>query len=302
MATAINTAGRAAASRATILIRGESGTGKELLARAIHYASPRARRPFVAVNIAALPDTLIESELFGHERGAFTGADREVRGRFELAEGGTLLLDEVGDLPRATQVKLLRVLQEHAIERLGGTRTLQLDVRVIAATNRDLEAMVRTGDFREDLYYRLNVVSINVPPLRDRREDIPLLVDRFLTQFGGESGSGPKRISREAMDTLVRYAFPGNVRELENLIQRAVVLSRSALITTADFPDHVAGLAPESSEAPTGFVDRVQQFERKLIAEALAQSNGVQTHAARALGMSERHLRYKLKKYSLESL
>ena len=302
MAAAINTAGRAAASRATILIHGESGTGKELLARAIHYASPRARRPFVAVNIAALPDTLIESELFGHERGAFTGADREVRGRFELADGGTLLLDEVGELPRATQVKLLRVLQEHAIERLGGTRTVQLDVRVIAATNRDLEAMVRAGDFRDDLYYRLNVVSIRVPPLRERREDIPLLVDRFITQFAGESGSGPKRISREAMDVLVRYAFPGNVRELENLIHRAVVLARSPLITTADLPDHVGGLAPEPDVAAGGFVDRVQRFERTLIAEALAQSGGVQTQAARALGMSERHLRYKLKKYSLESL
>ncbi len=302
MAAAINTAGRAAASRATILIRGESGTGKELLARAIHYASPRARRPFIAVNIAALPDTLIESELFGHERGAFTGADRELRGRFELADGGTLLLDEVGDLPRSTQVKLLRVLQEHAIERLGGTRTVQLDVRVIAATNRDLEAMVRAGDFREDLYYRLNVVTVTVPPLRERREDIPLLVEHFLAQFAGEAGSGPKRISREAMDLLVRYAYPGNVRELENLVHRAVVLARGPLITTADLPDHVAGLATEPAAAPATFVERVSEFERKLIADALAQSGGVQTQAARALGMSERHLRYKLKKYALDGL
>jgi two-component system NtrC family response regulator len=310
MATAINTAGRAAASRATILIRGESGTGKELLAHAIHLASPRARRPFVAVNIAALPETLVESELFGHERGAFTGADRELRGRFELADGGTLLLDEVGDLPRSTQVKLLRVLQEHAIERLGGTRTMQLDVRVIAATNRDLESMVRAGDFREDLYYRLNVVTITVPPLRERREDIPFLVERFLAQFAGEAsgagasaqpaGGGPKRISREAMDVLVRYAFPGNVRELENLVHRASVLARGPMITTADLPNHVAGLAPEpAGDSPT-FVERVSQFERKLIVEALAQAGGVQTQAARALGMSERHLRYKLKKYALE--
>jgi two-component system NtrC family response regulator len=300
MAAAINTAGRAAASRATILISGESGTGKELLARAIHLASPRARRPFVAVNIAALPETLVESELFGHERGAFTGADRELRGRFELADGGTLLLDEVGELPRATQVKLLRVLQEQAIERLGGTRTVRLDVRVIAATNRDLEAMVRSGDFREDLYYRLNVVSINVPPLRERREDIPLLVERFLTQFAAEASGAPKRISREAMDLLVRYAYPGNVRELENLVHRAIVLARGPTITTADLPDHVAGLAPEPAGVPGSFVERVSQFERKLIVEALAQSGGVQTQAARALGMSERHLRYKLKKYGLE--
>jgi two-component system NtrC family response regulator len=285
-----------------MLIRGESGTGKELLARAIHYASPRARRPFVAINIAALPDTLIESELFGHERGAFTGADRELRGRFELAEGGTLLLDEVGELPRATQVKLLRVLQEHTIERLGSTRPVRLDVRVIAATNRDLEAMVHSGDFREDLYYRLNVVTVVVPPLRDRREDIPLLVERFLGQFASETGGEPKRVSREAMDLLLRYAYPGNVRELENLIHRAVVLSRGAMITTSDLPAHVAGLASEPDQRNATFVERVGQFERKLIAEALAQSGGVQTQAARALGMSERHLRYKLKKYSLESL
>jgi two-component system NtrC family response regulator len=302
MADAINTAARAAASRATMLIRGESGTGKELLARAIHYASPRARRPFVAINIAALPDTLIESELFGHERGAFTGADRELRGRFELAEGGTLLLDEVGELPRATQVKLLRVLQEHTIERLGSTRPVRLDVRVIAATSRDLEAMVHSGDFREDLYYRLNVVTVVVPPLRDRREDIPLLVERFLGQFASETGGEPKRVSREAMDLLLRYAYPGNVRELENLIHRAVVLSRGATITTSDLPAHVAGLASEPDQRNATFVERVGQFERKLIAEALAQSGGVQTQAARALGMSERHLRYKLKKYSLENL
>jgi two-component system NtrC family response regulator len=312
MAAAINTAGRAAASRATILIRGESGTGKELLARAIHLASPRAKRPFVAVNIAALPETLVESELFGHERGAFTGADRELRGRFELADGGTLLLDEVGDLPRATQVKLLRVLQEQSVERLGGTRAIQLDVRVIAATNRDLEAMVRAGDFREDLYYRLNVVRIDVPPLRERREDIPLLVERFLGQFAGEAsgargsaraaGDAPRRISREAMDILVRYAFPGNVRELENLVHRAVVLARGPMITTADLPDHVAGLAAEPAAATDTFVERVSQFERKLIVEALAHSGGVQTQAARALGMSERHLRYKLKKYGLDHL
>ena len=299
MAAAINTAARAAASRATILIRGESGTGKELLARAIHYASPRARRPFVAVNIGALPETLIESELFGHERGAFTGADREVRGRFELADGGTLLLDEIGDLPRGPQVKLLRVLQEQTIERLGAARTIHLDVRVIAATNRDLEAMIRSGEFREDLYYRLNVVTIELPPLRARREDIPLLVDRFVSLFAGETGGTARRVSREAMDALVRYAYPGNVRELENLVHRAVVLSRGPLLTTSDLPGHVLGLAPEPATEPAGFVDRVDAFERKLIVDALAQAGGVQTHAARLLGMSERHLRYKLKKYKL---
>ena len=300
MAGAINTAARAAASRATILIRGESGTGKELLARAIHYASPRAKRPFVAVNIAALPESLIESELFGHERGAFTGADRELRGRFELADGGTLLLDEVGDLPKPTQGKLLRALQEQSFERLGGTRTLRVDVRVIAATNRDIESMTRSGEFREDLYYRLNVVTIEVPPLRDRREDIPLLVQHFLEQFATEGG-GLKRVSRECMDTLVRYSYPGNVRELENIVHRAVVLARGPLIGTTDLPDHVTGLPVESAQKPVTFVERVEDFERTLIVDALAKSNGVQTHAARLLGMSERHLRYKLKKYSLET-
>ena len=195
MQEAINMAARAAASRATILIHGESGTGKELLARAIHYASPRRARPLVAVNVAALPETLLESELFGHERGAFTGADREHRGRFELADGGTLFLDEIGDLPRGTQVKLLRVLQEQSFERLGGTKPIKVDVRVVAATHRDLEAMARAGDFREDLFFRLNVVAITLPPLRERREDIPLLVDHFLRRFADE-GKARERLPR----------------------------------------------------------------------------------------------------------
>jgi len=300
MAEAINTAARAAASRATILIRGESGTGKELLARAIHYASPRRQKPFVAVNVAALPETLVESELFGHERGAFTGADRERRGRFELADGGTLLLDEIGDLPRATQVKLLRVLQERAFERLGGTRTITVDVRVIAATNRDLEAAVRDGSFREDLYYRLNVVTIELPPLRERREDIPLLVEKFVARFAAEAGRTIEGVSREALDQLVRYTYPGNVRELENIVQRAVVLARGPRITTADLPLHVGAPPGEGRGEGTTFVERVAAFERRLILEALERAQGVQTRAARELGMSERHLRYKLKKYGLD--
>ena len=299
MAGAINTAARAAASRATILLRGESGTGKELLARAIHYASPRAARPLVAANVAAIPETLIESEIFGHERGAFTGADRERRGRFELADGGTLFLDEIGDLPKATQVKLLRVLQEQAFERLGGSRTIRVDVRVIAATNRDLEAMVRSGEFREDLYYRLNVVAIDLPPLRDRREDIPLLVDQFLRRFAEEAGRPPKGVSREAIDLLLKYQYPGNVRELENIVHRAVVLARGPLIGTPDLPLTVTDLRSEDRQAPGTFVERVAAFERELIEEALAKADGVQTRAARALGMSERHLRYKLQKYGI---
>lgn len=300
MADAINMAARAAASRATILIRGESGTGKELMARAIHYSSPRGKGPLVAVNVAALPDTLIESELFGHERGAFTGADREHRGRFELADGGTLFLDEIGDLPKSTQVKLLRVLQEQAFERLGGTRTLRVDVRVIAATNRDLETMVAQGEFRDDLYYRLNVVSIDIPPLRERREDIPALVGLFLQRFASERPVPVTEVSREAMDLLLKYEYPGNVRELENLVHRAVVLSRDRTLTTADMPIRVTRMKADGHvEAATTFVERVAEFERALIVEALDRTGGVQTRAARALGMSERHLRYKLRKYKL---
>ncbi len=299
MAQAINIAGRAAASRATILIRGESGTGKELLARAIHYASPRARRSLVAVNVAALPETLLESELFGHERGAFTGADKEHRGRFELADRGTLFLDEIGDLPRSTQGKLLRVLQEQAFERLGGTQKIKVDVRVLAATNRDLEALVREGEFREDLYYRLNVVSIEVPPLRDRREDIPFLLDQFIRRFSEENRSNVTGVSREAMDFLLRYQFPGNVRELENIVHRGVVLGRGELITTADLPLHLGELEPEKTEVSGSLVERLAAYERALLIEALDGAGGVQTRAARALGISERHLRYRLRKHNL---
>ncbi|MGE0452378.1 MAG: sigma-54-dependent transcriptional regulator [Vicinamibacteria bacterium] len=301
MAAAINTAARAAQSRASILLRGESGTGKELLARAIHQASPRARGPLVAVNVAALPETLLESELFGHERGAFTGADRERRGRFELADGGTLFLDEIGDLPKGTQVKLLRALQEQAFERLGGNRTLKVDVRVVAATHRDLEAMVKDGSFRDDLYYRLNVVSIELPPLRERREDIPMLVDRFLRRHAAE-GAGRKSVSREAMDRLLKYDYPGNVRELENVVHRAVVLSREPLIAAADLPLPVQEQAEAAREdAATGsLVARVLAFERRLLRDALERAGGVQTRAARELGISERHLRYRLRKHGLE--
>ncbi|MEW5982923.1 MAG: sigma-54 dependent transcriptional regulator [Acidobacteriota bacterium] len=298
MAEAINTAGRAAASRATILVRGESGTGKEVLARAIHYASPRAAGPLVAVNVGALPETLVESELFGHDRGAFTGANRERRGRFELAEGGTLFLDEIGDLPKSAQVKLLRVLQEQTFERLGGSRTIKADVRMIAATNRDLQEMVRSGEFREDLFYRLNVVCVELPPLRERREDIPVLIDVFVRRFARETSVAVEGLSREAMDLLLKYDYPGNVRELENLIHRAIVLARGSVLGTSDFPIHLGALTGERRPATT-FVERVAEFERALIVEALGRSGGVQTQAARLLGMSERHLRYKLKKHGI---
>jgi two-component system NtrC family response regulator len=301
MAQAINVAARAAASRATILLRGESGTGKELLAKAIHYASPRAKRSLVAVNVAALPETLLESELFGHQRGAFTGADREHRGRFELADGGTLFLDEIGDLPRGTQVKLLRVLQEQAFERLGGTHRIQVDVRLVTATNRDLEAMVQSGDFRDDLFYRLNVVTIEIPPLRERREDIPHLVDHFLRHFSDETGSRVTGVSREAMDVLLKYSYPGNVRELENMIHRAMVLARGKLIATSDLPIHLGDLEPEVDDLSGSLVDRLAAYEQSLILEALEKEGGVKTRAARALGISERHLRYRLSKYGIDS-
>ncbi len=299
MAQAINVAARAASSRATILIRGESGTGKELLARAIHYASPRAKRPLIAVNVAALPDTLLESELFGHERGAFTGADRQHRGRFELADTGTLFLDEIGDLPHGTQAKLLRALQEKSFERLGGTRSLKVDVRVLAATHRDLEEMVRKGEFREDLYYRLNVVSIEIPPLRERREDIPHLVDHFIRQFAEESDSHVTGMSREAMDGLLKHDYPGNVRELENMVHRAMVLARDSLLAVSDFPLHLLNIQNENI-APDSLVDRMANYEKALLTEALEKAGGVKTRAARALGISERHLRYRLSKYGIE--
>lgn len=299
MAQAINVAARAAGSRATILLRGESGTGKELLARAIHSSSPRARRPLVAVNVAALPETLLESEMFGHERGAFTGADRQHRGRFEQADGGTLFLDEIGDLPMGVQAKLLRALQEQRFERLGGTGSIQVDVRVVTATSRNLEAMVEASEFREDLYYRLNVVSIEIPPLRERREDIPDLVDRFVRRFGSEAGSEVTEVSREAMDRLVKHDYPGNVRELENLIQRAAVLARGSQITSADLPLHLSGLRPEAEIGQGSLVERLAAIERGLLRQALDEAGGVQTRAAASLGISERHLRYRLKKYGL---
>ena len=297
----LNTAGRAAQSRATVLLRGESGTGKEVLARAIHLASPRKENPFVAVNVAAVPENLVESEFFGHEKGAFTGADRQRKGRFEAADGGTLFIDEIGDIPVSIQVKLLRVLQERRFERVGGSETLSVDVRVIAATNQDLESMIREGRFREDLFYRLNVVCIRIPPLHDRREEIPLLVDHFLRKFAEEEGRDSLAVSKEAMDTLMKYGYPGNVRELENIIQRAVVLARQDTITTADLPPHVAGLEEEGTLQDEGsLTERVEALERHLIRDALSKSGGNQSEAARVLGLTERNLRYKMKKYGMK--
>ncbi len=304
MQAALNTAARVADSRAPVLIRGESGTGKELIARALHFNSSRRDKPFIAVNSAALNENLLESELFGHERGAFTGADRQRRGRFEMADGGTIFLDEIGEIPPATQVKLLRVLQEQRFERVGGSEAISVDVRVVAATNRDLEAAIKTQTFREDLFYRLNVIPIELPPLRKRREDIPALLDHFLALFTKEQRRKNVTFSREAWDVLLRYDYPGNIRELQNIVQRAILLSRRETITTEELPPSVrqsiseAVLPPDASTLP----QRVERLEKEMILEALRRTNGNQSQAAKQLGLPERNLRYRLKKWKMGGL
>jgi two-component system NtrC family response regulator len=304
MEEVLNMAGRVAASSATVLLRGESGTGKELIAKAIHFQSPRANAPLIKVNCAALPETLLESELFGHEKGAFTGASARRTGRFEAADGGTLFLDEIGELTPAMQVKLLRVLQEREFERLGGNQTIKVDVRVITATNRDIEKALNEGMFREDLYYRLNVVSLVIPPLRERKEDIPELIEFFIKRYSDENKKNITGISAETRDLLIRYSYPGNVRELENIIERAVVLAKKGLITTADLPIPVRTIASEgklSAQKLKGSLNEtLDTVERGIILEALKESGGVQTRAAEKLGISERVLRYKLKKYTIK--
>ena len=287
---------RVAPSEATVLIRGESGTGKELIAKAIHFASPRASRPLVKVNCAALPETLLESELFGHEKGAFTGAVTSRQGRFELANGGSLFLDEIGDLPLPLQAKLLRVLQEREYEKVGSSRPVKVNVRILAASHRPLEAFIKAGQLREDLYYRLNVVTILIPPLRERRSDLSLLIDHFLRRFAEKNGKTIRGLTHEARDILLRYDYPGNVRELENLIERAVVLTRDDVIGSGDLPLTVQ--EPEAEdERGNNLTVTVEAVERRMIREALARSEGVQTRAAELLGISERALRYKLIKY-----
>jgi len=301
MESVLNTAGRAAQSRATILLRGESGTGKEVLARTIHQTSPRSDEPFIAVNVAAVPDNLVESEFFGHEKGAFTGADRQRKGRFEMANGGTLFIDEIGDIPVSTQVKLLRVLQERNFERVGGTETIDVDVRLIAATNQDLEKMIREGKFREDLFYRLNVVTISVPALRNRRAEIPLFIDHFMQKYCAEENRPLLSFSKEAMDTLMKYDYPGNVRELENIIQHAVILTRNDPITTADLSIHLRDLQSEASiDSGSSLPLQVETLEKQLIVNSLHTAQGNQSSAARLLGITERNLRYKIKKYNLK--
>jgi two-component system NtrC family response regulator len=303
MEEVLNTAGRVAQSKASILIRGESGTGKELLARAIHFSSPRRERPFVAVNCAALNENLLESELFGHERGAFTGAEKQRKGRFELADNGTMFLDEIGDLPAATQVKLLRVLQEETFERVGGSDLIKVDVRVVAATNRNLEELIKRGAFREDLFYRLNVVTVEIPPLRLRREDIAPSIEHFAARYAKEQRRKKISFTKEVWNALQRYDYPGNVRELENIVQRAVILARGDTITLAELPQVVKGLKPEKTiPAPDPAKDlpgAVEKLEKDLIFESLRIHGDNQSKAARDLGISERNLRYRLKKWGV---
>lgn len=299
----LSIASRAAESKATILVTGESGTGKEVLAKAIHFASSRKDKPFIAVNIPALPETLLESELFGHERGAFTGAEKVKKGRFELADKGTIFLDEIGDVPVSIQVKLLRVLQEQKIERLGSTESIDIDVRIITATHQHLEQKIKEGSFREDLFYRLNIISINIPPLRERREDILPMIEHFITYYANENIKGKITISKEAVDLLMKYNYPGNVRELENIIERAVVLCRGNIITVNDISDTVKGFKKESpiKDSIAGTLnEQVEALEKKLIYDALSQSGGNQTVAAKLLGLTERNIRYKINKYGIK--
>lgn len=302
MAELINLAGRVAASKASILIQGESGTGKELLARLIHQLSPRANKSIVVVNCGALHEQLLESELFGHEKGAFTGASSRRIGRFEEADGGTLFLDEIGELSPTIQVKLLRFLQEREFQRLGSNVNLQVDVRIISATNRDLEAQVKEGSFREDLFYRLKVVTMILPPLRERKEDLSLLIDHFINKFSAENSKNIQGLTAEARDLLLKYDYPGNVRELVNIIERAVVIARDQYITTDDLPFKSDFMPTELDKKSSGALRKsVDELEKNLIIEAMEKSQNNQTKAAEFLGISERMLRYKLKKYGLKS-
>ncbi len=287
-------------TKATVLITGESGTGKELIARAIHYNSSRRDGPFIRINCAALPHNLVESELFGHERGAFTGAVRKCRGRFELADGGTLLLDEVSEISPGLQAKLLRVLQEKEFERVGSGQTIQVDVRIICTSNRNLREQIEKGRFREDLFYRLNVIPIHIAPLRERKEDIPPLVEHFLGKYNLENNRSVQGISNKFYQMLMEYAWPGNVRELENCIERAVVTCKADVLAPRDFPQEIAfgkaGFAPEAIEVGCS----IHEAEKKLILKTLEAKRGNRTKAAEMLGISTRTLRSKLQEYGLK--
>ena len=293
---------RVAPTNSTVLLGGESGVGKDLIARAIHEKSRRAAGPFIKINSTTIPENLLESELFGYERGAFTGANTSKPGKFELADKGTLFLDEIGDVPLAIQVKLLRVLQEREFERLGGTRTLKVDVRLIAATNRDLREALEQGTFREDLYYRLNVVPIDIAPLRQRKEDIPDLVNLFISRFAGDSGKPVESITPAAMQILVNYHWPGNVRELQNIVERACALAKGTVLDAADI--HLDLRPAKVANGSSGFLPEgitLEHWEDEMIREALRRANGNKSQAARLLGLTRNALRYRLTQMGLES-
>lgn len=292
-------------TRSTVLIMGESGTGKELIARAIHYHSPRKNHPFVTINCAAIPDTLIESELFGHEKGAFTNAIERKLGRFEIAHQGTLFLDEIGELSLMTQAKILRFLEEKEFNRVGGSKTIKVDVRLIAATNKDLPQQVKKGEFREDLFYRINVVPILLPPLRERKEDIPLLIDHFIKKFNSENQKNVKGVTPEALEAMINYDWPGNVRELENLIERVVALTQNEYIHPEELPipftsiSRTNGLKESVLSGRLSFTKAEEEFEREIILDALRRTKFVQSHAAELLGISRRILKYKMDKLGI---
>ena len=289
-----------APSDTSVLIRGESGTGKEMIAQALHYSSPRAENAFVKVNCAALPETVIESELFGHEKGAFTGAIATRKGRFELADTGTIFLDEIGDLSPAMQVKLLRVLQEREIERVGGNRTIKIDVRIITATNRHLEDLLHSGQFREDLYYRLNVFPLHLPPLRERKSDILLLADHFIEKYNKKSRKSVKRIATSAINLLMSYHWPGNVRELENVIERSVLLASNDVILGIHLPPSLQSAESTGTASSATLEETVSRVERELILDALKSSKGNYSKAAKTLGITERIMGLRIKKYNLD--
>ena len=314
MTAVLDSIRQVAATKATVLVTGESGTGKELVAQAIHKLSPRANKPFRPVHCAALSENLLESELFGHEKGAFTGANERVAGRFEMADGGTLFLDEIGEISLSVQVKLLRVLETRQFERVGGSETLTVDVRVVAATNRDLRAMVEQGTFREDLFYRLNVVNIRIPPLRERREDIPEILDFYLKKSAADNGKDVADISPEALGVLMAYDWPGNVRELRNCVERMVVFARGATLTMTDVPADIRSAVGEQFEAkamppkmtgaapaepPTAIGLNVKENEKSLIIKALEECGGNRSQAALKLNISRRTLYRKLHEYGL---
>jgi Nif-specific regulatory protein len=289
-----------ARTNTTVLIRGESGTGKELIAQAIHYNSLRAKKPFIKVSCAALPETLIESELFGYEKGAFTGAQDRRKGRFELAQGGTLFLDEIGDVHLPTQVKLLRVLQEREFERLGGTEVVKVNVRLVAATNKDMEQAIEQGTFREDLFYRLNVFVIFIPPLRERKPDVLLLADHFLQRFSSEHGKDIRRISTPAIDMLTAYHWPGNVRELQNVVERAVLVCDGQVIHAHHLPPTLQTAEASGTVMNVSLTEAVDAYERDLIQDALKSTRGNRAKAARLMRTTDRIFNYKVRKLGID--